>query len=52
MKTYQKQKQVDKNLEKFTITEQEALSLKGGDGKELERGTVTAPATPPPPTVN
>ena len=41
MKT--KQKQVDKNLEKFSITKQEALSLEGGP--ELDRGTVTTPAT-------
>ena len=40
MKT--KQKQVDKNLEKFSITKQEALSLEGGP--ETDRGTVTTPA--------
>ena len=37
-----KQKQVSKDLEKFSITKQEALSLEGGP--ELDRGTVTAPA--------
>ena len=40
MKT--KHKQENKNLEKFSITKQEALSLEGGP--ELDRGTVTTPA--------
>ncbi|GFD92868.1 hypothetical protein KUL156_62360 [Alteromonas sp. KUL156] len=38
-----KQKQENKNLEKFTITKQEALGVEGGP--ETDRGTVTTPAT-------
>ena len=34
-------KQEKKNLEKFTITKQKALSLEGGP--ETDRGTVTVP---------
>ena len=34
-------KQENKNLEKFSITKQEALSLEGGP--ETDRGTVTTP---------
>ncbi|WP_417800171.1 hypothetical protein [Tenacibaculum sp.] len=49
MKT-NKQKLEYKNLEKFTLTKQETLSLEGGP--ETDRGTVTVPSTPPPPTVN
>ena len=40
MKT--KHKQENKNLEKFSITKQEALRVKGGP--ETDRGTVTAPS--------
>ena len=35
-------KQENKNLEKFSITKQEALNLEGGP--RTDRGTVTAPA--------
>ena len=48
MKT-KKQKLESKNLEKFSITKQKALSLEGGP--ETDRGTVTTPASPPP-TIN
>ena len=34
-------KQENKNLEKFSITKQEALRVEGGP--ELDRGTVTTP---------
>ena len=40
MKTNQKQENMD--LEKFSITKQEALRVEGGP--ELDRGTVTTPA--------
>ena len=39
MKTNQKQENMD--LEKFSITKQEALSVEGGP--ETDRGTVTTP---------
>ena len=41
MKT-KKHKQENMDLEKFSITKQEALRVEGGP--ETERGTVTAPA--------
>ena len=45
-----KQKQESKNLEQFTITKLEALKIQGGQDPVTERGTVTTPAEPEPPT--
>ena len=41
------QKQVSKDLEKFSITKQEAFRIEGGP--ETDRGTVTTPIDPEPP---